>query len=187
MSQLFATGGQSIGASTSASVLPVNIQGWFPLGLTGLISLLSKGLSRVFSSTTIQKHQLFGTQPSLWFKGCQSYDKPRQHIKKQRHYFANKYLSGQSYGFSSSHVRMWELGQKEGWVPKNWCFQTVVLEKTLESPLDSKEIKPINPKGNQPWIFIGRSDAEAEAPILWPPDVKNRLIGKDPNSGKDWM
>ena len=90
-----------------------------------------------------------------------SYDKHRQYIKKQRHHFADKGLSSQSYGFSSNHVQMWELDHKEGWVQKNWCFQTVVLEKTLESPLDSKEIKPVNPKGNQPWIFIGRTDAEA--------------------------
>ena len=81
---------------------------------------------------------------------------------------------------------MWELDHKEGWVPKNWCFWTVVLEKTLESPLDSKEIKPVNPKGNQPWLFIGRSDAEAAAPILWPPDAKRQRIGKDPDAGKDW-
>ena len=79
-----------------------------------------------------------------------------------------------------------ELDHKEGWVPKNWCFWTVVLEKTLESPLDCKEIKPVNPKGNQPWIFIGKTDAEGEAPILWPPDAKNWLIGKDPDAGKDW-
>jgi len=91
-----------------------------------------------------------------------------------------------SYGFSSSHVWMWELDHKEGWAPKNWCFWTVVLEKTLESPLDCKEIQPVHPKGNQSWIFIGRTDAEAEAPILWPPDVKNSLIWKDPDSGKDW-
>ena len=96
-----------------------------------------------------------------------SYDQPRQHIKKQSHYFANKGPSRQSYGFSNSHVYMWELDHKESWAPKNWCFWTVVLEKTLESPLDSKEIKPVNPKGNQSWIFIGRSNAEAEAPILW--------------------
>ena len=88
-------------------------------------------------------------------------------------------------GFSSSHVQMWELGHKEGWAPKNWCFQIVLLEKTLESPLDSK-IKPVNPKGNQPWIFTGRTDAQAEAPILWPSDVKNWLIWKDPDAGKDW-
>ena len=81
---------------------------------------------------------------------------------------------------------MWELDCEEGWAPKNWCFWTVVLEKTLESPLDSKEIQPVHPKGNQPWIFIGRTDAEAEAPLLWPPDVKNRLTGKDPDAGKGW-
>ena len=112
----------------------------------------------------------------------ESYNKSRQHIKKQRHHFANKGLSSQSYGFSSSHVWMWELDHKEGWALKNWCFWTVVLEKTLESPLDSK-IKPVNPKGNQPWIFIGRTDAEA--PIIWPPDAKSRLTGKDPDAGKD--
>ena len=95
-----------------------------------------------------------------------SYDLARQHIKKQRHYFANKGPSSQSYGFSSSHVWMWELDYKESWAPKNWCFWTVALEKTLESPLDSKEIQPVHPKGNQSWIFIGRTDAEAEAPIL---------------------
>ena len=112
-----------------------------------------------------------------------SYDKPRQHIKKQRHHFANKSPSSQSYGFSSSHVWMWELNHKEGWALNNWCFSTVVLENTLESPLDSKEIKPVNPKGNQSWIFIGRTDAEAL--ILWPPDVKSWIVGKDPDSGKD--
>ena len=101
-----------------------------------------------------------------------SYDQPRWPIQKQRHYFANKGLSSQSYGFSSSHVWMWELDYKETWAPKNWCFWTVVLEKTLESPLDCKEIQPVNPKGNQIWISIGRTDAEVETPILWPPDVK---------------
>ena len=90
------------------------------------------------------------------------------------------------YGFSSGHVWMWELDHKECWVPKNWCFQTVVLEKTLESPLDRKEIKPVNPKGNQPWVFTGRTDAEAETPILWPFYAKSQLIGKDPDAGKDW-
>ena len=114
-----------------------------------------------------------------------SYDKPRLHIKKQRHYFADKGPSSQSYSFSSSHVRMWELGHKESWVLKNWCFWTMVLDKTLESPLDCKEIKPINPKGNQSWIFTGRTDAEAEAPILWPPDVMNWLFRKDPDVGKE--
>ena len=106
-----------------------------------------------------------------WKKSC---DKPRQHIKKQIHYFAKQGLSGQSYGFSSSHVWMWELDHEESWTLKNWCFWTMVLEKTLESPLDYKEIQPVNPKGNQPWIFTGRTDAEAETPILWPPDVKKR-------------
>ena len=105
---------------------------------------------------------------------------------KSRHYFADKGPSSQSYGFSSSHVWMWDLDYKDSWMPKNWCFWTVVLEKTLESPLNCKEIKPINPKGNQPWIFIGRTDAEAETPLLWPPYVKNWLIGKDPEAGKDW-
>ena len=95
-------------------------------------------------------------------------------------------VPSQSYGFSSSHVWMWELDHKEGWGPKNWCFWTVVLEKTLENPLDCKKIKPVHPKGNQSWIFIGRTDAEAEAPVLWPPDAKNRLLGKDPDDGKDW-
>ena len=115
-----------------------------------------------------------------------SYYKPRQHIKKQRHSFANKGPSCQSYGFFSRHVWMWELDYKESWVPKNWCFWTVVLEKTPESPLDCKEIKPVNRKGNQLWIFIGKTDAEAEAPILWPSDAKSQLIGKDPVAGKDW-
>ena len=115
-----------------------------------------------------------------------SYDQPRQNIKKQRHYFANKGPSSQSYGFSTSHVWMWELEDKESWVPKNWCFWTVVLEKTLESPLDCKEIKPVNPKRNWSWIFIERTDAEAETPILRLPDVKKWLTGKDPDSGGDW-
>ena len=110
-----------------------------------MISLLSKGLSGVFSSTKIRKHQFFNIQPSLW---------------------------------SNSHIHTWPL--------ENWCFLIVVLEKTLESPLDSKEIKPVNPKGNYPWIFSGRTVAEPDAPILWPPDAKSRFIGKDPDAGKDW-
>ena len=114
-----------------------------------------------------------------------SYDKPGQHIKKQRNYFANIGLSSQSYGFSSSYVWMRELDHKDSWALKNWCFWTVVLEKTLESPLDCKEIKPVNPQGNQSWIFIGRNDAEAETPIFWSPEAKNWLIGKDPDNGKD--
>ena len=159
-----------------------------------------------------------------------SYDQPRQHVKKQRHYFADKGPSSLSNGFSSSHVWMWGLvaklyptlatpwttlsmgfsrqeywnglpfpsprdlpnpgmcglDHKESWVLKNWCFWTVVLEETLESPLDCKEIQPVNPKGDQSWVFIGRTDVAAEMPIFWPPDAKNWLIGKDPDAGKDW-
>ena len=114
-----------------------------------------------------------------------SYDLPRQHIKEQRYYFANKFLSSESYGFSSCHVWIWELDYKESWALKNWCFWTVVLEKTLESPLECKEINPVSPKGNQSWIFIGRTDDEAETPILWPPDAKDWLFGKDPDAEKD--
>ena len=112
--------------------------------------------------------------------------KPRLCIKKQSHHFANKGLHGQTYSISSSQVWMWELDNSEGWMLNNWCFWTMVLEMALESPFDSKEIKSVNPKGNQPWIFIGRTDDAAEAPILWPPDVKSQLIGKDPDTGKDW-
>ena len=108
---------------------------------------------------------------------------PRQCIQKQRYYFDNKGPYSQSYGFTSSHVQIWELDHKEGWVPKNWCFQIVVLENTLKSPSDSK-IKVVNPKGNHPWIFNGITDAVAEAPILWAPDVKSWLIGKDLMLGK---
>ena len=120
---------------------------------------------------------------ALWKK---SYDQTRQHIQKQRHYLANKGPSSQGYGFSHSHVWIWDLNYKESWGPKNLCFWTVVLEKTLESPLDCKEIQPVHPKGNQPWILIGRTDTEAETPKLWPSDGKNWLIWKDPDPGKDW-
>ena len=118
-----------------------------------------------------------------WKKSC---DQPRQHIKKQRHYFANKGQSNQSYDFSSSHVWMWELDYKESLALKNWYIWSVVLEKTLESPLDCKEIQPVHPKGDQSWVSIGKTDAEAETPILWPPHVKSWLIGKDPDAGRDW-
>ena len=107
-------------------------------------------------------------------------------ILKNRAFIADKGPSSQSYVFSRSQVWMWELNHKEGWALKNWCFWTVVLEKTLEIPLNSKEIQPVNPKGNQPWIFIGRTDAEAETPVLWRSDVKSRLIWKDSDAGKDW-
>ena len=116
----------------------------------------------------------------------ESYDQPRQQIKKQRHYFVNKCLSSQDYGFPSSPIRMWELDYKESSAPKNWCFWTVVLEKTLESFLDCQEIQPVYPKGDKSWVFIGRTDVEAETPILWPPSVKSWLIWKDPDTGKDW-
>ena len=116
----------------------------------------------------------------------ESYDQPRQHIEKQRHYFANKGLSSQNLGFSSSHVWMWELEHKESWASMNWCFWTVVLEKTLENPFDCKEIQPVHPKGDKSWVFIGRTDVEAETPILWPPDSKSWVIWKDPDAGKDW-
>ena len=118
-----------------------------------------------------------------WKEG---YDQPRQHIKKLRHYFPTKVHLSRSYGFPRSHVWMWELDCEEGWAQKNWCFWTVVLEKTLGSPLDCKEIQPVHPKGNQSWIFFGRTDAETETPILWPPDAKNWLTRKDPDTGQDW-
>ena len=114
----------------------------------------------------------------------ESYDKTRQCVKKRRHHFASKGLYSQGYGPSSSHLQLWELDHKEGRVPKNLCFWTVELEKTLESRLDSKEFKPVNLKRNQPWILIGRTDAEAEAPTLWPCDENSQLIGKDLLMGK---
>ena len=116
----------------------------------------------------------------------ENYNQPRQHIKKQRHYSANKATSSQAYGFSSNHVWMWELDYIKSWAPKNRCFWTMVLEKTLESPLDCKEIQPVHPKGDQSWIFIRCTDDEAETPILWPPDAKNWLLSKDLDAGKDW-
>ena len=134
----------------------------------------------------LQNHCRWWLQPwneKTLAPGKKSYDQPIQHIKKQRLDFANKSPSIQSYGFSSSHVWMWELDHKESWAPKNRCFWTMVLEKTPESPLDSKEIQEVHPKGNQSWIFTGRTDAKAETTILWPPDVKNWLIWKDPEGG----
>ena len=113
----------------------------------------------------------------------ETYDQPRHHIKNQRPYFVNS----QGYGFSSRHVCIWELDYKESWVLKNWCFWTMVLEKTLESPLDCKEIQPVHHKGDQSWMFIGRTDVEAETPILWPPDAESWLIWKDPDAEKDWV
>ena len=121
--------------------------------------------------------------PAPWMKSYSNLDSV---LKKQRYYFANKGPSCQSFSFSSSHVWMWELDYKESWAPKNWCFWTVVLEKTLESPLDCKEIQPVHPKGNQSWIFIGRTDTEVETSVLWPPDARNWLIWKESDAGKDW-
>ena len=135
----------------------------------------------------LQNHCRWWLQPwnektlTPWKK---SYD--QLHIKKQRHYFVNKGQSSQGYGFPSSHVWMWELDYKEGWTPKNWCFWTVGLEKTLESPLDCKEIQLVHPKGDQFWMFIGRTDDDAETPVLWPPHAKSWLTGKDPDAGRDW-
>ena len=143
---------------------------------------------RLYLSLTLKLLQMVAAAMKLKY-ACswkKSYDQPRQHMKKQRHYFANKGPFGQGYGFSSSHVWMWELDYKESWMPKNWCFWTVVLEKTLESPLNCKEIQPVHPKGDQSWIFMERTDAEAETPVLWPLDAKNWLIWKDPDAGKDW-
>ena len=137
--------------------------------LDGIIDSLDMGLSKLWGDS----------------EGQGSLDQPWQHIKKQRHYFANKGLSSQGCGFSSGHVWMWELDCEESWAPKNWCFWTVVLEKTLESPLDCKEIQPVHPKGDQSWVFIGRTDVEAETPILWPPDAKSCIIGKHHDAGKD--
>ena len=115
-------------------------------------------------------------------KSC---DQPRQHVKKQRHYFANKIHLVKAIVFPGVMYE-WELEHKQWWALNNWCLWTVVLEKTLESPLDCKEIQTVHPKGSQSWMFIGRTEAEAETPILWPPDAKTSLIWKDPNTGKDW-
>ena len=127
-------------------------------------------------SHDIKRHLLLGKK---------NYDQPRQHIKKQKHYFANKGPSSQTYGISSSHIWMWELDYRESWALKNWWFWTVVLEKMLEKPLDCMEIQPVHPK-DQSWIFNGRTDAEPETPIIWPPDMKNWLIWKDLDAGKNW-
>ena len=115
-----------------------------------------------------------------------SYVQPRQHIQKQRHYFVNKVLFSKGYGVSSGLVWMWELDYKDSWVLTNWCFWTVILEKTLKSPLDCKEIQPVHPKGDQSWVFLGRTDVEAETPVLWPPDAESWLIWKDADAGRDW-
>ena len=147
--------------------------------MTDFIFLGSKITADWDCSHEIKRHLLFGRKAMTNWKA-------RQCIQKQRHHFAYKDLYSQSYGFSCSHISMWELDHKEGWALKNWCFRTVVLETTLESLFDSKEIKPVNSKGHQPWIFIGRTDAEDDVPILRPTDMKSQLIGKDCDSGKEW-
>ena len=131
-------------------------------------------------------HEILQARVLEWVAIAFSDDQPRQHIKKQKHYFANRGLSGQGYGFSRGHVWMWELDCEESWAPKNWCFWTVVLEKTLENPLDCKEIQLVHSKGDQSWVFIGRTDAKAETLVLWPPQAKRWLIGKDPDAGREW-
>ena len=161
------------------------------LGLSFLI--LCMGFSRQEYWSGLQNHlpnhcrwwlQPWNKKTLTPWKKC--YDQPRQHSKKQRHYFANKGPASQGYCFSSSYLWMWELDCEENWALKNWCFWTVVLEKTLEHPLDCKEIQPAHPKGDQSWVFIGMPEFEAETPILWPPDVKSWLTWKDPDAGKDW-
>ena len=139
--------------------------------------------------THLQLSSWIMKKPSLYCLQCISLSQhlcSTNHIQKQRHYFANKGPSSQGYGFSRGRVWMWELGCEESWVLKNWRFWTMVLEKTLESPLDCKDIQPVHPKGDQSWVFIGRTDVEAETPIFWPPGAKSWLIWKDPDVGKDW-
>ena len=154
---------------------------------TGLKLNIQK--TKIMASGPITSWQIDGEQWKQWetlFSWApKSLQMVTAAIKKQRYYFANKDLSTQSYGFSLSHVWMWELDHKESWAPKNCCFWTVVLKKTLESPLDCREIKPVHPKADQPWVVIGRTGAEAEAPILWPLDAKSWLIRKDPDAEKD--
>ena len=148
--------------------------------------LLSMGSHRVGHDWSDLAAAAAAAMPKMLIPWKESYVQPRQHIKKQRHYFANKGLSIQGYGFSSGHVWIWELNCEESWVLKNWCFWAVVLEKTLQNPLDCEEIQPVHPKGDQSWVFIGRTDAETETPVLWQPHVNSWLIGKDPDSGRDW-
>ena len=131
-------------------------------------------------------HGIFQAKVLEWCAIAFSGPISRLHIKKQRHYFVNQGPSRQGYGFSSSHAWMWELEYKESWAQKNWCFGTVMLEKSVESLLNCNEIQPVHPKGDQSWVLIGRTDVEAETPIFWPPDAKSWLIWKDPGAGKDW-
>ena len=142
-----------------------------------LFSLASKGVPTVTAAKKLKDTCSLGKK---------IYDNAGKQMKKQSHYFVDKVPSHQSYGFSSSHVWMWALDGKESWAPRNWCFGIVVLEKTLESPMDCKEMKPVHPKGNPSWIFIGSTDADSKDPMYWLPDGKNWLTVKDPDAGKDW-
>ena len=144
--------------------------------VTDFIFLVSKITLDSDCSHEIKRHLLLGKKAMTNIDG----------VLKSRHYFANKGPSSQMYGFSSSHVQMWVLYYKESWALKNWCHWIVVMENNFESPLDSKEFKPVNPKRNQLWIFIGRTDTSAETRILWPPHAKSWLFGKDPDAGRDW-
>ena len=144
--------------------------------LTNFISLCSKITADGDWCHEIKRHLLLGRKAMTNLDSI---------FKKRRHHLADKGRYSQRYGFSSSHIKMWELDYKESWVLKNWCLWTVVLEKTLESPLNCKEIQPVHPK-DQSWVFIWRADGEAETPVLWPPDAKSWLTGKDPDAGKDW-
>ena len=159
--------------ATHSSVLAWRIPGMGEPG--GLPSMGSHRVGHDWSN--------LAASATLW---KESYEQPRQHIKKQRHYFSNKCPSNQGNGFSSSHVWKWEFDYKESWTLKNCCFLTEGSEKTLQSSLYCKEIQPVHPKGDQSWLFIGRTDAEAETPILRPPDAKSWLIWKGPDAGKDW-
>ena len=165
-------------------VLVADLVGWLKLSfLRDLRSLSARVVLLVSSQSQLGRKELKSTpsgSPEL------PMDSPPARVQEQPNFSPNKGVYSQIYGFSSNHVWMWELNHKEGWALKNWCFWTLVLEKTLESPLDSKEIKPVDPKGNQSWNFIGRTDAEADAPIFWPPDAKSQLTGKDLNAGKNW-
>ena len=149
------------------------------------IIFLSEKKNSILWHMKITKFEPVFVNKALLERNC---DQPRQHIKKQRHYFANTGLSCQGHGFSSAHVWMWELDYKESWAPKNWCFWT--LESLSDCKEIQKEIHPkgdsVHPKGDQSWVFIGRTDVEAETPIVWPPDPKSWLTGKDPDAGKDW-
>ena len=144
--------------------------------VTDFIFLASK-ITDGDCSHEIQRHSLLGRKVMTNLDSI---------LRSRDIYFFNKGLSSQGYSFSSSHVWMWGLDYKESWVPKNWCFWTVVLEKTLESPLDCKEIQPVHPKGDQSWVFLGRTDVDDETPILWPPDAKSWHIWKDTDAGNDW-